>query len=74
MGRDLFLESCRRLKARGHSGMLVWALRKAKNARFYEKHGGKAVDLQQVDIGIPLEEVCWGWDSLDQLVRTLEAD
>jgi predicted N-acetyltransferase YhbS len=73
VGSDLFLESCRRLKQQGHKAMLVWALRKAGNARFYEKHGGKAVDLQQVEIGVTLEEVCWGWDGLEQLILTLEA-
>ena len=72
VGRDLFLESCRQLQRLGHRGLVVWGLRKADNSHFYERLGGRAVDLQQVDLGTPLEEVCWAWDSVDQLIQTLE--
>jgi len=53
------------LATQGHTTMLVWVL--AANAparRFYERLGGQYVTTKQIEIGIPLEEVAYGWSDI----------
>lgn len=53
------------------SDMLVWVLRDNAGARrFYERMGGKYVRAQPITIGsAALEEVSYGWRSLDDVGR-----
>mgnify|MGYP001171556972 CR=1 FL=1 len=65
IGRRLTAAVAQHLAARGHHGLIVWAL--ADNAparRFYERLGGVVVAEQPIEIGKPLVEVAYGWPDL----------
>ena len=57
------------LREMGLSDMIVWVLRENSPARrFYERLGGIYVRTQPVTIGsVTLQEVSYGWRSLDEV-------
>jgi ribosomal protein S18 acetylase RimI-like enzyme len=60
------------LKEMGLDDMIIWVLRDNAPARqFYERLGGVYVRAQAITIGsATLEEVSYGWPSLDALTRS----
>ena len=68
-GRELVRATVSALRKMGLRDMIVWVLRDNKSARaFYERLGGNYVRSQPITIGpTTLEEVSYGWHSLDQI-------
>ena len=68
-GRRLVQAVVGGLRQRGLRDMIVWVLRDNSPARgFYERLGGVYVRTQPITIGSSqLEEVAYGWRSLDQV-------
>lgn len=69
IGRALVGAVFGQLKARGFKKAAVWVLEKNSRARgFYERLGGQLLPQRaSITIGIPLEEVAYGWESLPKL-------
>ena len=68
-GHQLVREVVAGLKEMGLHDMIIWVLRENAPARqFYERLGGVYVRAQAITIGsATLEEVSYGWPSLDLL-------
>ena len=68
-GRDLVRAVVGGLRDMGLSDMIIWVLRDNTGARaFYERLGGTYVRAQPITIGPTLlDEVSYGWHSLDDL-------
>ena len=68
-GRELVRAMAAALRDMGLSDMIVWVLRDNVPAReFYERLGGSYVRSQPITIGATtLEEMCYGWRSLDDI-------
>jgi ribosomal protein S18 acetylase RimI-like enzyme len=68
-GRELVRAMAAALRDMGLSDMIVWVLRDNVPAReFYERLGGSYVRSQPITIGATtLEEVSYGWRSLDDI-------
>jgi ribosomal protein S18 acetylase RimI-like enzyme len=64
LGRELFAEATRWLKAQGLEGFLVWVLKENQRARrFYEALGGELLDERPIQIGdASYPEVSYGWE------------
>ena len=64
LGRALFLEVARRLKAQGHRKMLLWVAKENRpSVAFYERMGGVALREKTVEFGgRPIVEVAFGYD------------
>jgi ribosomal protein S18 acetylase RimI-like enzyme len=62
IGRLLFEEVVRRLRAEGFDSMMLWVLAGNPARRFYERMGGKPVRTQTITIGRELTEIGYGWD------------
>lgn len=70
IGRQLFTAIVGSLVADGHESMLVWVLAKNPSRGFYETMGGKVVKNRTRErVGIPLEEVAYGWRDLSGILR-----
>jgi len=65
IGRVLFVEAARLLKAMGCKSLLVWVLEDNHPAvNFYERMGGKRIGRQVIDLGenaVHPTEVAYGW-------------
>lgn len=68
-GRELVQTMAAALREKGLRDMIVWVLRDNTSAReFYERLGGTYVRAQPITIGpTTLEEVSYGWRSLDEI-------
>ena len=56
------------LRSSGYQSMLVWAIRDTAACCFYESLGGKPVGWGvSLDEENAVEEVCYGWDNIDDL-------
>lgn len=68
-GRRLVQAVVQGLRAMGLPNMIVWVLKDNSPARhFYERMGGVYVRMQPITIGSTLlQEVSYGWRSLDQV-------
>lgn len=68
-GRELLHAMAAALREKGLRDMIVWVLRDNTAAReFYERLGGTYVRAQPITIGpTTLEEVSYGWRSLDEI-------
>lgn len=68
-GRELVRAAAGALREMGLADMIVWVLRdNAPARRFYERLGGVYVRSQPITIGAAtLEEVSYGWRSLDEI-------
>ena len=74
-GRRLVQAVAGGLREMGLDDMIVWVLRDNKAARrFYERLGGVYVRVQPITIGSALlQEVSYGWKSLDAILRAAAA-
>lgn len=61
IGRRLFEEVVRRLRADGYRGMMLWVLADNPSRGFYERMGGRPVRRQTISIGKELAEIGYGW-------------
>ena len=69
-GRALTSASARHLAGSGFSSMLVWVLAANPACGFYERLGGRLVAREQRDLyGFKVDEVAYGWDRLERLLR-----
>jgi GNAT superfamily N-acetyltransferase len=67
-GRKLFLNLLNWLQKAQFKSMLVWVLQENHSARkFYEKLGGVEIDAGVIEIGAALNEVCYGWPSINKI-------
>ncbi len=62
VGRRLFAEAVRRLRADGYAGMMLWVLADNPSRGFYERMGGRPVRTQTITIGKELAEIGYGWN------------
>ena len=70
IGRALFLEAARELKAAGSLSLLVWVLERNQPAiRFYERLGGIETGRQAIELenGTSLFELAFGWLDINRL-------
>jgi GNAT superfamily N-acetyltransferase len=65
IGNDLFHRALAELKRLGHQSMFVWVLEKNPTSGFYERKGGVEMARKRITIGVPMEEVGYGWNPLD---------
>jgi len=63
-GKALFSATMKWLSDNGHTSMLIWVLVDNPTVQFYEKMGGKRLDVKQIEIGELLDEVSYGWDDI----------
>jgi len=69
LGRRLTLALAERLEAASLRSLIVWVLKENPSCRFYESLGGRPVASKAVVIGRQtLEEVAYGWTTLDPLL------
>jgi GNAT superfamily N-acetyltransferase len=61
IGRSLFEEVVRRLRANRYRGMMLWVLAENPSRGFYARMGGQPVRRQTSTIGKELEEIGYGW-------------
>jgi L-amino acid N-acyltransferase YncA len=67
-GRALVRAVAEALVANGHKSMVVWVLRENPAVRFYQRLGGIEIAQKSIEIGgAVLEDVCFGWRSLEPL-------
>ena len=68
-GRELVHTMAAALREKGLRDLIVWVLRDNTSAReFYERLGGSYVRAQPITIGpTTLEEVSYGWRSLEEI-------
>ncbi len=63
IGRKLFTEGARRMRAQGYRRMLLWVLETNPTVRFYERMGGVALRTKTEEFGgVPLTEIAYGYD------------
>lgn len=63
IGRKLLYAVALDLKEKGFNSMLIWALAKNSACAFYEKMGGKRIDVAEIEIDDEqLEEIAFGWE------------
>ncbi len=68
LGKELFKEVVSGLVEMGISSMIIWALEDNKACGFYEKMGGKKVNLKIIEIGgKELNEAGYGWANLKEI-------
>jgi ribosomal protein S18 acetylase RimI-like enzyme len=69
MGRALVRALAGALVERGHKSMAVWVLDKNPAVGFYQRLGGIQIAQKGIEIGgMRLEELGFGWPTLDALV------
>jgi len=72
IGRRLLLAVAQRLREDDYQCMSVWVLAGNPARHFYQALGGTAVRSVQVEMGgVMVEEVCYLWESLAELVNRL---
>ena len=64
LGRALFEAICSSLAATGHSNLLVWVLEKNPTKDFYAHLAGRPVAKKTIEIGVPLEEIAFGFEKI----------
>lgn len=64
IGRQLFAAAVSHLLRHGIDSMLVWVLADNPSRGFYEALGGAELGVKTITIGVPLEEVAYGWDDI----------
>jgi len=75
VGRILGLALAYALQARGFTSMLVWVLEQNPSMSFYERLGAVQVARKIIDIGgASLQELAFGWPSLDRLIASGDQD
>lgn len=73
IGKALLLPLLQKLRAHGHSSLLIWALRDNPSRPFYEAIGGIPVAEQTLTLaGEDLIEIAYGWKDLSKLLFHLQ--
>jgi L-amino acid N-acyltransferase YncA len=68
-GRRLCLTLASALRTKGFTSMLVWVLEQNPSVSFYERLGAVQIARKVIDIGgADLQELAFGWPSLDRLI------
>jgi L-amino acid N-acyltransferase YncA len=68
-GRKLSLTLASALKTSGFTSMLVWVLEQNPSVSFYERLGAVQIARKIINIGgSELQELAFGWPSLDRLI------
>ena len=62
IGKSLFLAVKTWLKEKDHKKMMLWVLKDNPTRSFYEKMGGLHLGETTIEIGVPLQEVSYGWE------------
>ncbi len=69
LGRTLFIALASALQTTGFSSMLVWVLEQNPSVSFYERLGAVQIARKVINIGgADLQELAFGWPSLDRLI------
>jgi ribosomal protein S18 acetylase RimI-like enzyme len=69
VGRTLGLTLASALQTKGFTSMLVWVLEQNPSVSFYERLGAVQIARKVIDIGgADLQELAFGWPSLDRLI------
>ena len=68
-GRTLCLTLASALQTKGFTSMIVWVLEQNPSVSFYERLGAVQVARKVINIGgADLQELAFGWPSLDRLI------
>jgi GNAT superfamily N-acetyltransferase len=71
VGRTLGLALASALRTRGFTSMLVWVLEQNPSVSFYERLGAVQIARKVINIGgADIQELAFGWPSLDRLIAT----
>jgi len=69
VGRTLGLALASALQTKGFTNMLVWVLEQNPSVSFYERLGAVQIARKVINIGgADLQELAFGWPSLDRLI------
>lgn len=69
-GRTLSIALASALRAKGFTSMLVWVLEQNPSVSFYERLGAAQIARKVINIGgADLQELAFGWPSLDRLIE-----
>jgi len=69
VGRTLIITLASALRTKGFTSMLVWVLEQNSSVSFYERLGAVQVARKVINIGgADLQELAFGWSSLDRLI------
>ena len=69
LGRTLVIALASALQTTGFSSMLVWVLEQNPSVSFYERLGAVQIARKVINIGgADLQELAFGWPSLDRLI------
>jgi L-amino acid N-acyltransferase YncA len=72
IGKQLFKTVVEFLEEKQYQNMLIWALEKNVNRRFYESLGGQLVASKSISIfGKELREVGYAWGNMNDLLTQL---
>jgi GNAT superfamily N-acetyltransferase len=75
VGRILGLALASALQSRGSTSMLVWVLEQNPSVSFYERLGAVQIARKIINIGgADLQELAFGWPSLDRLIASGDQD
>jgi GNAT superfamily N-acetyltransferase len=75
VGRILGLALASALQTRGSTSMLVWVLEQNPSVSFYERLGAVQIARKIINIGgADLQELAFGWPSLDRLIASGDQD
>ena len=70
LGRALVHMLAKALLSQGHNAMMVWVLTQNPAVSFYQRLGGVQIAQKTIEIGgASLEELAFGWASLDDLAE-----
>ncbi len=71
VGRTLALTLASALTTKGFTSMLVWVLEQNPSVSFYQRLGAVQIARKVINIGgADLQELAFGWPSLDRLIAT----
>ncbi|MBO8156144.1 MAG: GNAT family N-acetyltransferase [Bacillaceae bacterium] len=72
IGRQLLKTLTRAMKKEGYQSILVWVLTSNPSSKFYEYHGAKPVDEEEITIGTgTYQETAYGWEDIGILAEKL---
>ncbi len=71
IGATLGLALASELQAKGFTSLIVWVLEQNPSVSFYERLGAVQVARKVINIGgVDLQELAFGWPSLDRFITT----
>jgi ribosomal protein S18 acetylase RimI-like enzyme len=73
VGKTLSLTLASALQAQGYTSMLVWVLEQNPSVSFYQRLGAVQIARKIINIGgADLQELAFGWPSLDRLIAACD--